>query len=97
MTTQNRGLELALLLTLPAAVGLGVPAWPIMAVLFQRGAFGPVEGGHRCRACRLCRWAAGLCPHQDVAPGLLRAPRHRDAGQGRDRGDGDQSRADIGA
>jgi putative peptidoglycan lipid II flippase len=37
--TQNRGLELALLLTLPAAVGLGVLAHPILATLFQRGAF----------------------------------------------------------
>lgn len=38
-TTQNRGLELALLLTLPAAVALGIAAEPILSVLFQRGAF----------------------------------------------------------
>jgi putative peptidoglycan lipid II flippase len=37
--TQNRGLELALLLTLPAAVALGMTAHPLLAVLFQRGAF----------------------------------------------------------
>jgi putative peptidoglycan lipid II flippase len=37
--TQNRGIELALLLTLPAAVALAVMAEPILAVLFQRGAF----------------------------------------------------------
>ena len=37
--TQNRGLELALLLTLPAAIGLGVLAHPILETLFQRGAF----------------------------------------------------------
>src|SRR5205814_2393007 len=37
--TQNRGVELALLLTLPAAVALAVLAMPILAVLFQRGAF----------------------------------------------------------
>jgi len=37
--TQNRGLELALLLTLPADVGLGVLAHPILETLFQRGAF----------------------------------------------------------
>jgi putative peptidoglycan lipid II flippase len=37
--TQNRGLELALLLTLPAAVALGLAAHPLLAVLFQRGAF----------------------------------------------------------
>jgi len=41
--TQNRGLELALLLTLPAAIGLGVLARPILATLFQHGAFGPAE------------------------------------------------------
>jgi putative peptidoglycan lipid II flippase len=41
--TQNRGLELALLLTLPAAVGLGVLARPILAILFQHGAFGPAD------------------------------------------------------
>jgi len=36
----NRGTEFALLLTLPAAVALVVIAWPIISVLFQRGAFG---------------------------------------------------------
>ena len=56
--TQNRGLELALLLTVPAAVGLGVAAWPIMTVLFQRGAFGPVEA--QATAAALAAYAAGL-------------------------------------
>ena len=41
--TQNRGLELALLLTLPAAVALAMAAHPLLSVLFQRGAFGPRE------------------------------------------------------
>jgi putative peptidoglycan lipid II flippase len=36
----NRGAEFALLLTLPAAVALMVISWPIISVLFQRGAFG---------------------------------------------------------
>jgi putative peptidoglycan lipid II flippase len=36
----NRAIELALLLGLPAAVGLGVLAEPIIRVLFERGAFG---------------------------------------------------------
>ena len=36
----NRGTEFALLLTLPAAVALMVIAWPIITVLYQRGAFG---------------------------------------------------------
>ena len=56
--TQNRGLELALFLTLPSAVGLGVTAWPIMTVLFQRGAFGPVEAN--ATASALAAYAAGL-------------------------------------
>lgn len=36
---QNRAVELALLLGLPAAVGLAVLARPIISVLFERGAF----------------------------------------------------------
>lgn len=39
--TQNRALELALLLTLPAAVALALESHPILHVLFQRGKFGP--------------------------------------------------------
>jgi putative peptidoglycan lipid II flippase len=38
-TTQNRGLELALLLTVPAAIALAVAAQPILLVLFQHGKF----------------------------------------------------------
>jgi putative peptidoglycan lipid II flippase len=41
--TQNRGLELALLLTLPAAVALLLESHPILHVLFQRGKFGPLQ------------------------------------------------------
>ncbi len=39
METQNRGIELALFLTLPAAVALIVAAEPIVRGLFERGAF----------------------------------------------------------
>jgi putative peptidoglycan lipid II flippase len=56
--TQNRGLELALLLTLPAAVALAVLATPILAVLFQRGAFGPADTA--ATAAALAAYAAGL-------------------------------------
>jgi putative peptidoglycan lipid II flippase len=56
--TQNRGLELALLLTLPAAVALGVAAWPILHVLFERGAFGAADT--RATAGALAAYAAGL-------------------------------------
>jgi putative peptidoglycan lipid II flippase len=58
MATQNRGVELALLLTLPAAAALVVLAQPILAVLFQRGAFGPTET--EATAAALAAYAAGL-------------------------------------
>jgi putative peptidoglycan lipid II flippase len=58
VTTQNRGLELALLLTLPAAVALIVLARPILAGLFQRGAFGPADTA--ATAAALAAYAAGL-------------------------------------
>lgn len=38
---QNRALEAALLLALPASAALGILAVPIASVLFERGAFGP--------------------------------------------------------
>jgi putative peptidoglycan lipid II flippase len=56
--TQNRGVELALLLTLPAAVALAVLATPILAVLFQRGAFSPADTA--ATAAALAAYAAGL-------------------------------------
>src|SRR5690348_2542769 len=56
--TQNRGVELALLLTLPAAAGLVVLAQPILPVLFERGAFGPAEAA--ATAAALAAYAVGL-------------------------------------
>src|SRR6266542_536498 len=58
IATQNRGVELALLLTLPAAAGLIVLAQPILAVLFERGAFGPAEAA--ATAAALAAYAVGL-------------------------------------
>jgi putative peptidoglycan lipid II flippase len=43
LASENRALEFALLLTMPAAVALFVAAEPIMRVLFQRGAFTAVD------------------------------------------------------
>jgi putative peptidoglycan lipid II flippase len=43
MASQNRSLEFALLLTLPAAVALIVIPKPIIQVLFQRGSFTPSD------------------------------------------------------
>jgi putative peptidoglycan lipid II flippase len=56
--TQNRGVELALLLTLPAAAALVVLARPILSVLFERGAFGPAEAA--ATAAALAAYAVGL-------------------------------------
>src|SRR5262249_52907397 len=56
--TQNRGVELALLLTLPAATALGILALPILTVLFARGAFGAGEAA--ATAAALVAYAAGL-------------------------------------
>jgi putative peptidoglycan lipid II flippase len=56
--TQNRGVELALLLTLPAAAALIVMGQPILATLFERGAFGPAATAATAGA--LAAYAAGL-------------------------------------
>ncbi len=58
---QNRALEVALLLTLPAAVALAALAHPIIQVLFQRGAFGAVEVA--ATAAALAAYAIGLPAH----------------------------------
>lgn len=41
--SQNRALEFSLLLTVPAMAAIAVLSVPLVTVLFQRGAFGPVE------------------------------------------------------
>jgi putative peptidoglycan lipid II flippase len=58
VATQNRGIELALLLTLPAAIALAVLATPILSALFERGAFGPTDTA--ATAAALAAYAAGL-------------------------------------
>jgi putative peptidoglycan lipid II flippase len=58
VATQNRGIELAVLLTLPAAIALGVLATPILSALFERGAFGPTDTA--ATAAALAAYAAGL-------------------------------------
>jgi putative peptidoglycan lipid II flippase len=58
VATQNRGLELALLLTLPAATALAILALPILSTLFERGAFGPTEAAETASA--LIAYAVGL-------------------------------------
>jgi putative peptidoglycan lipid II flippase len=56
--TQNRGLELALLMTLPAAVALAVGAMPILSVLFEHGKFTAADA--RATGPALAAYAAGL-------------------------------------
>ncbi len=56
--SQNRALELALVLTLPAAAALAAIAAPITTVLFQHGAFG--AAATRTTAAALAAYALGL-------------------------------------
>ena len=58
LDSQNRSLEFALLLTLPAAVALAVVAEPIISVLFQRGAFSADDTP--ATAWALAAFSAGL-------------------------------------
>jgi putative peptidoglycan lipid II flippase len=70
--TQNRALEYALFLTLPAALALIVSAWPVIAVLFGRGAFDPADVTRASQA--LAAYAIGLPAFvavKVVAPGFF--------------------------
>ena len=58
LATQNRGMELALLLTLPATAALIVCGVPIVAALFQHGHFTP--GDSRATAQALAAFSIGL-------------------------------------
>lgn len=58
MATQNRAVELGLFFCVPATVGLLVIPATIIAVLFERGAFGPAETLGTARA--LAAYAAGI-------------------------------------
>lgn len=58
MTSHNRSLEFALLLTLPAAAALCVVPGPIIQVLFERGAFN--AGDTSAVATALAAFAVGL-------------------------------------
>ena len=58
MTSHNRSLEFALLLTLPAAAALCVVPGPIIQVLFERGAFH--AGDTAAVSMALAAFAVGL-------------------------------------
>jgi putative peptidoglycan lipid II flippase len=56
MHSLNRGLEFALLLTLPATVGLIVIAGPVIAGLFQHGQFGAEDAAATAAALTAFAW-----------------------------------------
>ena len=58
LVTQNRGVELALFLTVPAGLALVLLASPILAALFERGAFG--ASATAATAAALSAYAVGL-------------------------------------
>ncbi len=58
MATQNRSLEFALVLTIPAAIALAIAAEPIISVLFERGAFQAADTANTAWALRA--FAVGL-------------------------------------
>jgi putative peptidoglycan lipid II flippase len=58
MVNQNRAIEFALLLALPAALALALLADPIVRILFERGSFGATDT--RRAAGALVAFAAGL-------------------------------------
>ena len=57
-SSQNRALEISLLLTVPSAVALMAMPHPIIHVLFERGAFSPEDA--RATSVALTAFAAGL-------------------------------------
>lgn len=70
--SQNRGIELALLLTIPAAIGIAVLSLPIVTVLFQRGQFGAAES--LATSAALSAYALGLPAYvliKVLAPGFF--------------------------
>lgn len=72
LNSQNRGLEFALLLTLPAAAALFVIAEPVIAVLFERGRFGAMDT--EATAAALAAYATGLPAYvliRVLAPGFF--------------------------
>jgi putative peptidoglycan lipid II flippase len=71
MLTHNRSLELALLLSLPAAVALVVVPQPIIAVLYEGGRFGPDDT--RAVSLTLAAFAVGIPAYvliKALAPGF---------------------------
>ena len=60
MDSQNRALELAMLLTVPAAVALAVIPTELVSVLYERGAFKAADRRALRQHLRCLRWACRL-------------------------------------
>ena len=85
MDSQNRSLEFAMLLTVPAAVALAVVPTAIVHGLFERGAFTAADTpATACALGHLRARAAGVRADQGVLAGLLRARGHPHADALRD-------------
>jgi putative peptidoglycan lipid II flippase len=72
MSNQNRAVEISLLLTLPAAVGIAMLAGPIAATLFERGAFTATD--REATAAALAAFSFGLPAYvlvKALAPGFF--------------------------
>ncbi len=72
MHSQNRALEFSLLLTIPAAIALAIIAGPIVAALFQRGAFTAEQASATAAALAVYAW--GLPAYvlvKALAPGFF--------------------------
>ena len=77
MDSQNRSLEFAMLLTVPAAVALAVVPHQIVSVLFERGAFHAADTPQRRQRARHLRARAAVVrDDQGVLAGLFRARGH---------------------
>lgn len=72
LASQNRAIEISLVLTLPAAAGLLVLAEPIAAVLYERGAFTAAD--RQAVGAALAAFASGLPAYvliKALAPGFF--------------------------
>ena len=88
----SRAIEFCLMLGLPATIGLTMLAQPIIQTLFEHGAF--THDDTMATAETLAAYALGIPAFLlvKVLHRIFRAPRYRDAGQGRAGGDGGQCR-----
>jgi putative peptidoglycan lipid II flippase len=62
--TLASSIRLAFLLTIPSAVGLAVLGRPIIAMIYQRGGFGPIDTQHTAAA--LAFYAIGLAGYSEI-------------------------------